>query len=97
MTDLKTLTLHDFEKLLDQVFEVRSVPADIQLSLVEVKLMGSGERQGGAFSTLWQGPQEPLLEQSTYRLYRPDFGEQDVFLVPVAQKEAGIQYEAVFT
>lgn len=97
MTDLRTLTIQDFEKLVDAAFEVRSTPTKLQLSLLEVKAMGSGERDGGAFSVLWQGPVEPMLEQSIYTLYQPDFGEQEVFLVPVAEKDVGIQYEAVFT
>lgn len=97
MTDLRTLTIQDFEKLVDTAFEVRSVTSDLHLSLVEVRAMGSGERAGGAFSVLWQGPLEPMLEQSIYTLFQPEFGEQDVFLVPVAEKDAGIQYEAVFT
>ncbi|WP_422377469.1 DUF6916 family protein [Roseibium sp.] len=97
MTDLRTLTIQDFEKLVDAAFEVRSTPTKLQLSLLEVKAMGSGERDGGAFSVLWQGPVEPVLEQSIYTLYQPDFGEQEVFLVPVAEKDVGIQYEAVFT
>lgn len=97
MSDTQTLTIRDFEKLQDAAFEVRSVPEGLQLSLVEVKLMGSGEREGGAFSVLWQGPPEPVLEQSIYTLFQADLGERDVFLVPVAEKDAGIQYEAVFT
>lgn len=97
MTDLRTLTIQDFEKLVDAAFEVRSTPTKLQLSLLEVKAMGAGERDGGAFSVLWQGPMEPVLEQSIYTLYQPDFGEQEVFLVPVAEKDVGIQYEAVFT
>ena len=97
MTDLQTLTIQDFEKLVDTAFEVRSTVELLQLSLVEVKAMGSGEREGGAFSLLWQGPTKPVLEQSIYTLFQPELGEQDVFLVPVAEKEAGIQYEAIFT
>ncbi|KJZ22619.1 DUF6916 family protein [Tritonibacter mobilis] len=97
MTTLHSLTSTDFEALLDRAFEVRSVSEDVHLSLIEVKAMGSGAREGGAFSTLWQGPRSPILEQATYRLFEEEFGEQEVFLVPVAEKDAGIQYEAVFT
>ncbi|MEM5585252.1 hypothetical protein WNZ15_22540 [Roseibium sp. AS2] len=97
MTDMQALTIRDFEMLKDTAFEVRSLDADLQLSLVEVKPLGSGERGGGAFSVLWLGPHEPQLEQSTYKLYQQDLGEQEIFLVPVAEKDAGIQYEAVFT
>ncbi|TNJ39615.1 hypothetical protein [Phaeobacter sp. B1627] len=97
MTELQMLSIGDFEKFLNKTFDVRSVSPELTLDLVEVKLMGQGERPGGAFSTLWQGPKDPFLGQSTHKLYQEEFGEQDVFLVPVAEKEAGIQYEAVFT
>ncbi len=97
MTHLQTLTRTDFEDHLNKIFQVLSVSPDLELSLVEVKPLGQGAREGGAFSTLWQGPSEPVLDQSIHRLYQKDFGEQDVFLVPVAEKDAGIQYEAVFT
>lgn len=97
MTDMRTLTLGDFKKLEGAAFDVRSVEGGLALSLVEVKAMGQGEREGGAFSVLWQGPAEPILGQSMYTLYQPDLGEHQFFLVPVAQKDAGIQYEAVFT
>ncbi|KZM49052.1 hypothetical protein [Labrenzia sp. OB1] len=97
MTEKQMLTMADFEALVDQAFEVRSVSPALLFSLVEVKPMGSGEREEGAFSVLWQGPPEPVLEQAIYRLYQAQLGEQDVFMVPVAQKAAGIQYEAVFT
>ncbi|ABF62265.1 hypothetical protein TM1040_3291 (plasmid) [Ruegeria sp. TM1040] len=97
MSTLRTLTSADFEALLNRTFAVRSEPEDVYLSLIEVKVMGSGEREGGAFSTLWQGPKSPFLEQAIYSLSEEEFGEQEVFLVPVAEKDAGIQYEAVFT
>lgn len=97
MTDIRTLTIRNFEQLVDTAFEVRSMETALELSLVEVKPMGSGERDGGAFSLLWQGPPEPVLEQSIYTLFQAELGEQDFFLVPVAEKDAGIQYEAVFT
>lgn len=103
MTELKTLTANDFEKHLDCIFEIKSLSPPLKLSLVEVSQMGAGEREGGTFSLLWQGPQKPVLEQATYRLSQSDLevqeglGEQDIFLVPVAEKPEGIQYEAIFT
>jgi len=97
MATLQSLTSGDFEAFLNRVFDVRSVADEVQLSLIEVKSLGAGEREGGAFSTLWQGPKSPVLEQSVYRLFEQEFGEQELFLVPVAEKDAGIQYEAIFT
>ena len=97
MTELQMIGVSDFEKFVNETFDVQSVSPALQLSLIEVTVMGQGKRAGGAFSTLWQGPKEPVLDQAIHQLHHKDFGEQGVFLVPVAETDAGIQYEAVFT
>ncbi|OIQ39445.1 MAG: hypothetical protein BM558_11765 [Roseobacter sp. MedPE-SW] len=97
MFDLTTATAAEFDEFQDQEFVVTSVSEPITLQLVEVKKLGAGERDGGAFSVLWQGPMTPVLSQKIHRISHPKTGEQEVFLVPVAQKDIGLQYEAVFT
>ncbi|WP_417714197.1 DUF6916 family protein [Pseudophaeobacter arcticus] len=97
MFDLTTVTAEQFSELQEQEFVVTSTEAPVTLKLIEVTKLGAGERDGGAFSLLWQGPLSPILTQEIHRLSHPKTGDQDVFLVPVAQKEAGFQYEAVFT
>ncbi|MGR3621390.1 hypothetical protein [Pseudophaeobacter sp.] len=56
MLDIKDATTDDFAALEGQSFCISGLDADISLVLSEVKILGSGERKGGAFSTLWQGP-----------------------------------------
>ena len=97
MIDLNGMTAADFALLEGETFVIVSLEKAVDLELVEVKKLGQGERKGGAFSLLWQGPAAPVLQQATYRIAQEKIGEHDVFLVPVAQKDAGIQYEAVFT
>lgn len=97
MFDLTTVTAEQFAQFQGQEFMLTSVEAPVALTLIEVTKLGAGEREGGAFSLLWQGPQSPVLTQEIHRLSHLQTGECDVFLVPVAQKEAGFQYEAVFT
>lgn len=97
MIDIQTLSGRDFEGHLNDAFTVLLGPETLQMQLIEVKTMGQGERAGGAFSTLWQGPRSPVLSQGTYEVRHADLGSLAVFLVPVAQKDAGIQYEAIFT
>jgi hypothetical protein len=97
MADLNTMTAEDFSKLEGFVFTITSTEAKIDLELVEVKKLGAGERKGGAFALLWQGPLDPALPQATYRLSQAEIGAHDIFLVPVAQKQVGYQYEAIFT
>jgi len=97
MLDLATVTAEQFAEFQDQDFEITSAEVAVTLKLIEVRKLGAGERDGGAFSLLWQGPQTPLLSQGVHRLAHPETGDQEVFLVPVAEKDAGFQYEAVFT
>lgn len=49
MTDMKTLTIQDFEKLVDTAFEARLRDEAVALSLVEVKAMGAGSAKGARF------------------------------------------------
>lgn len=91
------LTIDSFDGLQDRTFTVVSSEPPVVMKLVEVKKMGSGEREGGAFSVLWQGPSAPFLPQSIYRLSQAELGEHELFIVPVAEKTAGFQYESVFT
>lgn len=97
MVDIKTLSVPDFASHLEESFAVEVGGDTLGLTLVEVKDLGQGEREGGAFSTLWLGPQSPVLSQGTYILRHSKLGALALFLVPVAQKGAGIQYEAIFT
>lgn len=97
MTATENLTIASFDGLQDRTFTVVSSEPPVALELIEVKKMGSGEREGGAFSLLWQGPSEPYLPQSIYRFSLADLGEHDLFIVPVAEKKDGFQYESIFT
>ncbi len=97
MIDIQTLSGLDFKSHLDDDFSLQLGPETLDMTLIEVKDIGQGERAGGAFSTLWQGPQSPVLSQGTYEMRHSELGPLALFLVPVAQKDAGIQYEAIFT
>lgn len=97
MFDLNEMTADDFAPFQGQEFVITSTSPAVHLQLIEVKKLGSGERKGGAFSLLWQGPKEPALAQATYRVSQEKIGDNDLFLVPVALQDAGYQYEAVFT
>lgn len=97
MSDLSEMTAEKFSELEGDSFTVTSVDPQVEMKLVEIKPLGSGERKGGAFSLLWQGPQAPMLPQATYQVSHSALGTHDLFLVPVAEKEIGYQYEAIFT
>lgn len=97
MRDLNEMTADDFSALSDRTFAVTSAEPELSIELIEVKKLGAGERVGGAFSLLWQGPKEPYLAQQTFQVSHPEIGEHAIFLVPVAEKTIGFQYEAIFT
>lgn len=91
------MTAEDFSAFEGSNFTISTADSEIQLTLIEVKKLGQGERSGGAFSLLWLGPSTPILPQATYGMSQEKLGRHEYFLVPVAEKDAGIQYEAVFT
>jgi len=49
------------------------------------------------FSVYFYGPGNFHLPQRIYRLAHEQMGEQEIFLVPIAQDQRGLRYEAVFS
>jgi hypothetical protein len=71
----------------------------LSLRLADVRALGLQPNAPRAepFALLFAGPEQPLLEQRTYRLEHPVLGALDIFLVPVGPDAAGaLCYEAVF-
>lgn len=95
--ELKDLTAAGFNAQVGHGFSLSAGDGQLSLQLIEVKQLGSGARPGGAFSLLFEGPHQPLLEQATYSLADPNKNTIDLFLVPVNQTEDASFYEAVFT
>ena len=48
------------------------------------------------FSVILQGPRDKALPQGTYAIEHPSRGRLDLFLVPIGQSAAAIDYEAIF-
>lgn len=73
--------------------------ASLTLELAEASPIALPERAGQRkqFSLLFKGPAEPILAQGIYGLENDELGRLDLFLVPVAADEEGVDYEAVFT
>ncbi len=94
---LDKLTCADFEKYLEQEFKVASDEVEMTLKLVEAKIMGQGQREGGSFSLLFSGPAEPMLEQGLIPLEHSELGKLELFMVPVGPGVGELDYEAVFT
>ena len=88
-------TAEEFSNHLDGTFFVERAEGVVELILAEVK-SGQSTPQIEQFSLLFQGPVSPRLEQRTYSMSNGRTGVVHLFIVPVAQNEAGIVYEVVF-
>jgi hypothetical protein len=72
-----------------------NVPAPLILTLTSIKEIAKTERQE-IFSCFFHGPANMFIPQATYRLKHEQFGEIDLFLVPVAKDKEGFEYECAF-
>jgi len=65
------------------------------LELVSVRDLGSGPNRT-QFSLIFLGPNTCPVAQHTYELAHDALGTLQIFLVPVAKSDKGLEYEAVF-
>lgn len=94
-----SLTEQEFAQHVGTKFQLSLDQHPIELKLSEVKGYPAGpNEQGGMerFSVFFDGPSDPRLPQSVYRLTHEQMGEVDIFLVPIAKVAEGFRYEAVF-
>lgn len=102
---LDSLTAADFSAYTGRSFEIHYGQGEsLSVALIEVretpydKADVPNARQG--FSLLFQSSIREYLPQGVYRFTEPDFnaahGEIELFMVPLAPKAEGIQYEVIF-
>ena len=92
------LTEKEVSKHLNTKFRVNG-DNPIELELTEVKgyLSKANEETGmERFSAYFHGPADQYLRQASYPLAHDAMGEFEIFLVPIAQDQKGLRYEAVF-
>ena len=89
-----------FEACLNRVFVLIDGDYRDELDLVSVdRIPGAdvtGERRE-AFSLVFRGRNRTVLPQRIYRLENDQLGELEIFIVPIAQDDDGVSYEAVFS
>ena len=94
------LTEAEFSKHLNTKFQCRpDAETNVDLELDEVKSYSSKHKEHEGmerFSVFFVGPEKPFLPQTTYTFQHDQRGEFEIFLVPVARRENGFRYEAVF-
>jgi hypothetical protein len=101
---IENLTCEQFSQCLGSVFQLRMPSAaTLELKLVEVAPYKAHPlpknrdlSQRDPFSLLFQGLLEIVLPQRIYTLEHAWMGKLDIFLVPIARRQDGMQYEAVF-
>ena len=74
---------------------VTTSPTPLALTLVRV-VEHTRTEHNEAFSVFFLGPADWFLPQGTRTLRHEQFGEMEIFLVPVAKTKDGFEYEAVF-
>jgi hypothetical protein len=96
------LNEEDFRKHVGTKFRVRLDEIEgapgVELELDEVVPYPSLSHPRGdaeRFSAYFYGPGDFFLPQRIYKLEHEQMGENEIFLVPVAQNERGFRYEAV--
>jgi len=97
---LDKVTIETFAPRKGETFRLtgEGVDGELELKLSAVRGTGlQGRAKREQFSLHFDGPAEPILPQSIYRLENAELGTLDLFLVPVAGDEEGVTYEAVFT
>lgn len=96
MIDLGTLTPSDCLSFVGKEFTLADGEISLTLILQSVETLTPSTREGGAFSLQFVGPKDPELVQRIYHVSQKDFGEMDVFMVPIAARDGGIVYESIF-
>lgn len=90
-----TLTLADFADFEGARFSMQVEGGNLELVLEKVEPLRLSSRPGSSFRLAFRGPREPLYPQGTYLLESSELAVE-IFLVPIAQNEAGTLYEAIF-
>ena len=92
---LENMTAASFSEHLNTKFRV-SLPLDaVELELIKIDDLGVTSRQE-RFSLIFRGPLDRALLQGTYTMEHNKLEVIELFIVPIAQDEDGIRYEAAF-
>ena len=100
---VQTLNYSDFLAYLNQGFQVQTGGHDLIIELVEAKLLNLASSNANKiirrspFSLVFKGPPHLRLSQKIYHLQHDVLGAMDIFLVPVARRDDGMCYEAIFS
>jgi hypothetical protein len=93
---MRELKLEDFAESVGGEYEIVFADGVLPVTLEQAQALPAGQREAGAFRLQFLGPLQPALPQGIFSFR---LGEQidDIFIVPIAQVENGVRYEAIFT
>ncbi len=97
---LDQLAVDWFVPLVGDAFVICAADGGIDATLVEATPLGTPPAGAGRvpFGLLWEGPLDPRLQQGLHEVRHASLDEPLViFLVPVAQTETAMQYQAIFS
>jgi hypothetical protein len=92
---MRILTYDDFAGQLGKAYEILVGGGRLPVVLDEAQQLPGSARQGGGFRLVFRGPIQPAILQGVYPIQRGSETHQ-LFIVPIAQVQTGIQYEAIF-
>jgi hypothetical protein len=92
---MRALTLDDFTGRLGESYEMLVGDQRLPVVLEEAHSLPGGAREASGFRLLFRGPLEPIAPQDIYS-FEGGSETHEIFVVPVAQVQDGIQYEAIF-
>lgn len=89
-------TREQFAGNLHSTFRLQTTDGrELPLELISLTLLPSAPQQE-QYSLIFRGPADTLLPQGTYRMEHDRLGAFDLFLVPIARDQQGVQYEVIF-
>jgi len=96
MGDLASLKKADFDKYLNDKFEIQTDSSGkVKAELVEVS--GKNYENQESFSVIFRCEKDKVFPQKIYKVKHAKMGEHEIFLVPITYGKAdGMYYQAVF-
>lgn len=89
----------NFERHIGTIFvltDEAGQAADLALTEVTGLSASSGAERRAQFSVLFKSSEATIRPQAIYSLSHAEMGDMALFLVPVAQDNSGVSYEACF-
>jgi hypothetical protein len=92
---MRMATFDDFAGQLGKAYDILVGGGRLPVVLDEAQPLPGSARSGGGFRLVFRGPLQPIIPQGIYPVQRGSV-THEIFMVPIAQVQTGIHYEAIF-